>query len=175
MYHEVQRHGGTVASLNEWAEGIDPRTYRKMIPWHQDLINACGRYKTYLDIINPTHEAYFEYERQIDREMLGGTTETRMRRLQRLIQGLIRILGDSHPNVDSVVWSPPVPGLKCKERLKALVRQENAGTSGLPCTSHICSINELAGVAAMPEISEHGSVTDCDLRTCQATTVLSQY
>lgn len=84
MYHEAQRHGETVATLNEWAESIDPRTYRKIIPWHQDLINACGRYKIYLDIINPTHEAYFEYERQIDRERLADTPETHMKRLQRL-------------------------------------------------------------------------------------------
>lgn len=82
MYHEVQRHGDTIASLNEWVNGINPATYEKEDPWPQDLIDAYERYKQCVVLITPARQAYMKYFQRVKNERLGDTSETRMKELE---------------------------------------------------------------------------------------------
>lgn len=82
MFHEVRSLGESAASLDEWAQTIDPDEYRKMDPWPQDLIDAHAQYKEYVDSIKPAHYAYIAYAQRLTDGEVEDTCETRMKILE---------------------------------------------------------------------------------------------
>ncbi|OJI87272.1 hypothetical protein ASPTUDRAFT_28228 [Aspergillus tubingensis CBS 134.48] len=82
MFREVRSLGESAASLDEWAQTIDPDKYRKMDPWPQDLIDAHAQYKEYVDSIKPAHYAYIAYAQRLTDGEVEDTCETRMKILE---------------------------------------------------------------------------------------------